>query len=79
MHFQSHHKYHQVFIVYDIKWLNDYLNAYHSFAYMCNLSDIVIDKPTGLGGTIYIRVSIHVIYMYHMYQNKRFISYICNP
>ena len=29
--------------------------------YMYSLSDSVIDKPIGLGGTIYFRVSIHVI------------------
>ena len=31
-----------------------------NFTNMCNLSVIVIDKPIGLGGTIYI----HVIYVY---------------
>ena len=35
----------------------------HSFAYMYNLCEIVIDKPIGLGGIIYIHANIHVIYI----------------
>ena len=45
----------------------------HNFAYMYNLSDVVIDKPIGLCGTIHIYVNSYVIYICTIYhENERF-------